>query len=91
MYVLVEQVGAGSRIILDRGWMAKIGIEEVGAQVADVEVEGDALVIRSVPVKHRAEAMEKAEAARDEWERRWQEATRRVGGQSVNPRRPRFP
>lgn len=85
MYVLVEQVGAGSRIILDRGWMAKIGIEEVGAQVADVELEGNALVIRSVPAEHRAAALAKAEAARDEWERRWQEAIRRPRGQSVDP------
>jgi hypothetical protein len=85
MYVIVEQIGAGSRIILDRGCMAKIGIAETGAQVADVEVVGDALVIRSVPAEHRAAAMEKAEAVRDEWERRWQEAMLGRGGQRVEP------
>ncbi len=85
MYVIVEQVGIGSRIILNRGLMAKIGIEEVGEQVVDVEVEGDALVIRRVPAECRAAAVEKAEAARDERERRWQEATPRGGGQSVEP------
>jgi len=83
MHVLVEQVGTGSRIILDRGLMAKIGIEEVGEQLVDVE--GDTLVLRRVPAEHRAAAMQKAKAARDERERRWQEATRRSGGQSVEP------
>ena len=85
MYVLVEQVGVGTRIILERGFLAKIGIEEKAAQVADVEVEGDALVIRRVPAEHRAAALEKAEAARDELERRWHEAMRRPRGQSVEP------
>ena len=35
MYVIVEQVGTGSRIIFDRGWMAKIGIEEGLKRTAD--------------------------------------------------------
>jgi len=71
MCVLVEQIGAGSRISPDPGWMAKIESRKAGAQVAEVEVVGDALVIGNVPAEHRAAAMEKAEAARDERERRW--------------------
>ena len=83
MYVLVERVGWGSRLILDRGLLAKIGIEEAGAQVARVEVEGAALVIRRVPAEQRAAALAKVEAARDERERQWQEAMRRPRGQSI--------
>ena len=76
MYVLVEQIGTGSRIILDRGWMARIGIEEAGTQVVEVAVEGDALVIRSVPPEQRALALESAKTNRDERERRWEAAIR---------------
>ncbi len=89
MYMIVEQVGIGSRIILNHGWMAKIGIEEVGTQVMDVRVEGDALVIRRVPAELRAAAMEKAEATSDKRKQGWQgairETIRESGGQSVEP------
>lgn len=76
MYVLVERIGMGSRIILDRGWMARIGVDEIGTQVVEVEIEGGALVIRCVPAEERAAALESAETVRNEHERRWKEAVR---------------
>ena len=76
MYVLVDQIGLGSRIIFDRGWMAKIGVGETGTQVVEVEIEGGALVIRSVPPEERAAALARAETARDDRERRRDEAIR---------------
>jgi len=76
MYVLVERIGMGSRVILDRGWMARIGVDEIGTQVVEIEIEGDALVIRSVPPEQRAAALEHAETVRNERERSWDEAVR---------------
>jgi hypothetical protein len=84
MQVLVEQVGAGSRLILDRGLLSKIGVAESGTQVVNLAVEGDALVIRTVPAEYRAAALAAAEAARDERERLWQERISRCRGQDID-------
>ncbi len=76
MYVLVDQVGLGSRIIFDRSLMSKIGVAETGTQVVEVEIEDGALVIRSVRPEARAAALASAETARDDRERRRDEAIR---------------
>jgi antitoxin component of MazEF toxin-antitoxin module len=80
MHVLVEQVGSGSRLILDRGLLSRIGVAESDTQVVNLTVEGDAIVIRSVPAEHRAAALAAAEAARDERERLWRERIGRPRG-----------